>query len=109
MLQYCGYPISQYVLRRYGEPFLHSVLAQVQYCEHGDWCEECCFQYQGKLRTNNKPHMKAGPGHRAWVPIPEYNSLKMPLRTFFYAMAYGYKRHLRVHPLCPERRCVNLW
>lgn len=55
-LQYCGNPISAYAIRRYGPAFIADRLAQVQYCVHGDRCEECCFIYKGTPWKPYAPH-----------------------------------------------------
>src|SRR5438477_13001249 len=102
-LTYCGYPISPFALRRYGEPFLHSVLAQVQYCEHGDWCEECCFVYRGKTLVFNEHGLSA-------VKMYKGGGRYTGIRTFFEYMISGWiQKRCTVGSACANQLCCQLW
>ena len=102
-LNYCGFPITTYAIREYGIPLLQEKFSHVQYCEHGDRCEKCCFQYTGKVYVAKRTRVP-------YMPFfPNEHSLIGP-SGFFYRVAFG-KSSFRTNTKtsCSTLACCNLW
>ncbi len=93
---FCGFPISVYAVRKYGLPLIQEKLSHVQYCEHGDRCEHCCFLYRGRLGKTGRIFF--------YTNGPKYSP-----RSFCRQVAFGYMMSIQAQPLCPLRACCNLW
>lgn len=109
-LQFCGYEVHQYALRRYGAQFCADRIAQVEYCIHGDRCEDCCFLYTGRLKVEKVNHQYAKAFSRIFIPSEKTRKKTYPFclspRSFFYQLMHGYDRQRPVHPGCSTKKCV---
>ena len=108
MLQYCGYPVTQYALRKYGESLIADKLNHVQYCEHGDRCESCCFLYTGRISLNKNTYHTNKPARIAAISLTGKHTSKSP-RAFFQRLVFGYHPTAKVFPSCQTPVCCNIW
>lgn len=43
----CGFKFTSYALRKYGKKAISLLVDYIEFCEHGEMCEDCCFIYKG--------------------------------------------------------------
>lgn len=102
---YCGIPISNYGLEVFGRENISIIIDHVKFCEHGQECTECCFNYVGPIQ-NNKLGQTSHIESMCFLPqrLTRY-VIKRPLK-FLYESTIGYAKHIFLHS-CKNYRCVN--
>lgn len=103
---YCGFKLSSYALRRYGKKYLNAFIDSIAFCEHGDLCEECCFNYTGPESYQDRCQH-----NHFWLPTSLCGP--PPLREPVH-IAYEMTCNMRwqedecIIRICKNLRCANI-
>lgn len=104
---YCGFKLSSYGLRKYGRKNITIFIDAVKICEHGELCEDCCFEFTGPM-NRYRTYKTNLSQYEMVTEIVGINQHMTPMAFICECTIAFRKNHYVLTPSCRNYRCTNV-